>query len=161
MNIRSQRPVRRWIRRGMAPVVIVVMAILALVIPAGSAQAALIVWNQGNIGPTLYQTNFQYNGAVINAPAGTPSTKPITYVVVTYGYNPGTPPQAGTEAYLCISAGCIGPMGASGFTTHAFDGYPANTSFQFAYYVRQATTHVLIPATNGGTNSVQVAYNNP
>ena len=141
----------------------ILIAATAVIIPAASAQAALIVYNVSNIGPTLYQTNADYSGGVLTAPTGTPN-KPITYVAINFAFNNVDPLPAGITVTLCNTVRCKSGMAVSaggGLITHDFDGDSANTSWQYTFRVVQGTTHVLVPSVAGGTNRVQAAHNNP
>lgn len=147
------RRLRRPAPRSLLSVSLSLGLALALAAPASPALASTSSWSQtqNTTNPTIYQTNWVYYGTPFTAPS-TPAGATITTVGFswTFLYLPPSYPASPYQVYLCA-----GPNGTQCLyvspswsaqsytgTTTAFQGFPANTTFQYAVYVQAPTTYV-------------------
>lgn len=136
-------------------VVVLVAALLAVLLPASTAQAASGGYGINPTGGVIRQTNWWYPSNSV-----TWSSAPSNAVITTVYWSYSLTNYSNVVAQLCISAGCLNlPTGIAFGNTTAFAGYSANQTWYFRFAVATPTTYVLNPPRYGNQHNVTVNYN--
>jgi hypothetical protein len=132
-----------------------ILTALAASFSTVDAQAASYEYTLSAVGPTIYQTNFWYNGTLVNSPTGVPSTNVINSISWSFpSYN--APSGVTINYQICDTQRCVSTTALSGNST-SFAGDPgAGNSFQVNVYAGASTTKVLSPSLFGSVNNLYV-----
>jgi hypothetical protein len=121
---------------------------------ASGASGVTGSWSSSTSAPTMFHRGVHYQSAQI-APVGSGINATSKTRRVGWQYSFLTAAPAGTHAYLCNYARCIGLSGASG-STSAFEGDNGLSNFVFAFVIDGRGP--LTPALPGAASQVMVSY---
>ncbi|MBL4692878.1 MAG: flagellar protein FlhE [Magnetovibrio sp.] len=130
-----------------------VTALMLVGISISAPAQAAASWSKQANGPTMYQTNWQYNSTWMTPPASVPSTAMMTSVYWTTKFSYYAP---GLTVYLhAANQGYFKLPSLNG--NSAASGIYAKQAFRYAYIAKSSPTRMIAPSYGGG-HQISVNY---